>query len=409
MSFFEFDNDVNEGLNRVKSETEQAKTIVLNQSLELDALEKRLAKMQQDNNLEQNAIANEKTNIKLCELNSLVDIQLGIQETVSDKNDLKWHDYIVATIAGGLAVTIDFLVVKTPKSIKLNNQREISESPLTAYFRNLGKNSDGNLSKWITWLEKACKVPYDKSIDSLVEGLCPRSHRLHSLAHDPSLTGLLWSIKDVVNGTFTTIDKNGILRVEKITEEMGGLGIIVAPILWLGHIISDVFTSAGIPIPNWTYLQLLQFGSFGDKQRTIADLSRYMYLNGYDMRHLVTMSTTSAVIHFVVRIYHFLVNVRPEKNTQHILQYQKEYGKIKNNIKLHRMLMISNSIAITGNITKIAVYNGNPLAINIVIWFDFLKESIVQIQISNRKSRNFETAIESRDNIERNFKLLNRS
>ena len=73
------------------------------------------------------------------------------------------------------------------------------------------------------------------------------------------------------------------------------------------------------------------------------------------------------------------------------------------------MLMISNSIAITGNITKIAVYNGNPLAINMVIWFDFLKESIVQIQISNRKSRNFETAIESRDNIERNFKLLNRS
>lgn len=375
-------------------------------------LEDRMAALQQALGIQSTETASAepvetKASDSIKEINELVDDKFNIRlKSEEDKKyDLQWHDYFVATIAGGLGVVIDFLIVKTPLDIKMGDDT-IKGSPLTGYLRSLGKSADDKTWGWIKWLEDKCKVPYDKSIDSLIKGLCPKTHRLHSLAHDPSLAGLIWAIKDMMSGTFTSIDKNGILKVEKIGEGLGFVGLLVAPVVWLGHIISDVFTKAGIPIPGWTYLQMLQVGSFGDKKRTISDLSRYMYLSGYDLRHLASMSTVPAVINVVVRIYHFLVNERPEKMGEKLLLCEKEYGQIRNNIKLHRMLMISDSIAATGNVAKVAAYQGNPLAINTAIWFDFLQEAIVQVQIYNRPTSDYEKSIESRHRIEDNFARL---
>ena len=405
---------VNSNLESASKGIEDVKNLMTSDSAEIEELEARLSKIQASLGIPIDTSSNNHNNQEntcINELNDIIDSKLAIlTKTVRDKKyDLKWHDYIVATIAGGLAISVDFLIVKTPKTVSLGKGRgttKMEGSPLTTYLRTLGENAEGKKWAWIKWLEDNCKVPYDKSIDSLVEGLCPAFHRLHSVAHDSSLAGLLWAIKDFVCGTFTTIDKKGVLRVEKIGEGEGMIGLLVAPVIWLGHIISDVFTSAGIPIPGWTYLQMLQFGSFGEKKRTIADLSRYMYYCGYDLRHLVTMSATKVIIQFVVRLYHFLVNVHPEEMTQQVLLCEKEYGKVKNNIMLHRMLFVSNSIAAAGNVAKIAVYQGNPLSINIVIWNDFIKEAIAQAKIENRMTRDFEKSIELRHTIDKQFEIL---
>lgn len=406
---------VSYNIDSASNEAQSVEDDIHSESTELNDLEARLAALQKKMGItvESNTeLCDRETEATLIELNNFIDSKIGIKKKIEGDKiyELQKCDYLVSTIAGGLAVAVDFLVVKTPKTVTLgkgNDATKVEGSPLTGFLRSLGHDSDSKTWKWIEWLEKHCKVPYDKSIDPLVKGLCPSSHRLHSAAHDPSPAGLLWAIKDVVNGTFTTIDKNGVIRVEKIGKGMGPIGLLVAPVLWLGHIISDIFTSAGIPIPGWTYLQLLQFGSFGDKERTIADLARYMYYSGYDVRHLVTMSTTQAVIHLVVRVYHFLVNVKPERMKQQSLLFEKEYGRVKNNIKLHRMLFLSNSIALAGNISKIAIYEGNPLAINIVVWGDFVKESVTQVQIENRLTKDFEKVIEQRHVIDENFEQLN--
>lgn len=270
-------------------------------------------------------------------------------------------------------------------------------------LRGIGVDENGKASKWITVLEKWFKVPYDKSIDSDIIGLMPKTHRLHSLAHDPSIAGLVWGIKDIVAGTFTCIDKNGCLVVEKVTEA-NFMKLFTAPILWLGHILSDVFTRMGIPIPGWSYLQLLQFGNFGEKQRTIAEVARYMYLEGYDLRHLVSMSSTNAVIELIVRLYYHLVC--KERPDEFVLTSEKEYVEVKNKIKLHNMLFVSYSVASCGNIAKICAYQGNPTAFNLPLWLGMIKESITQVTILNRDSKNYEKAIENRHTIGENFETL---
>ena len=328
-------------------------------------------------------------------------------KTASDKQlGMQPIDYMVAALSGGLAAVIDVFLVKIPKNATIvrNGERIFQEgSSLTGILRGIGIDENGNTSKWVKTLEKWFKVPYDKSIDPDILGLTPRSHRLHSLAHDPSIAGLIWGIKDIVSGTFTSIDKNGCLVVEKIAET-DFIKLFTAPILWLGHLLSDVFTRMGIPIPGWSYLQLLQFGSFGEKQRTIADVARYMYLEGYDLRHLVSMFTTNAVIELIVRLYYYLV-CRKRPNTPS-LTAEKEYIEIKNKIKLHNMLFVSYAVASCGNVAKICAYQGNPTAFNLPLWMGMIKESITQITIATRNSKDYEKAIENRHTIDEIFELL---
>lgn len=330
-----------------------------------------------------------------------------VSDYIPDRNlRMQPIDYIIAALSGGFAVVIDVFFVKIPKDtmITSNGKRIFQEGgSLTGILRGLGLDVDGKASKWITVLEEQFKVPYDKSIDPDIVGLNPRTHRLHSLAHDPSIAGLIWGIKDIVSGTFSCIDKNGCLIVEKVADS-DFENLFTAPILWLGHLLSDAFTRMGIPIPGWSYLQLLQFGSLGDRQRTIAEIARYMYLEGYDLRHLVSMTTTNAVIELIVRLYYHLVCKKRPGNFS--LTAEKEYVEIKNKIKLHNMLFVAYSVASCGNIAKICIYQGNPTAINLPLWLGMIKESIVQVVIANRNSRCYEEVIENRQIIDEDFRQL---
>ena len=330
----------------------------------------------------------------------------AIKSTIDAKFKMQPIDYMVAAVSGGLATVVDIFLVKIPKDVAIvrNGERVFQEgSSLTGILRRIGIDENGKASKWVTTLEKWFKVPYDKSVDSDIIGLMPKSHRLHSLAHDPSMAGLIWGIKDIVSGTFTCIDKNGCLVVEKVAET-DFLKLFTAPILWFGHLLSDVFTRMGLPIPGWSYLQLLQIGSLGEKQRSIAEVARYMYLEGYDLRHFLSMSATNAVIELIVRLYYHLVcKKRPNEFS---LEAEKEYVEVKNKIKLHNMLFASYSVASCGNIAKICAYQGNPTAFNLSLWLGMIRESVTQIEILNRNSKGDENAVENRHIIDENFEKL---
>ncbi len=348
-------------------------------------------------------------NVTVDDLNEYIGKIFPNDSTKTDTDrqlDMQPTDYIVAALAGGIAVIVDALLVKIPKNMTVvrDGNRIVQEGGvLTGIFRSIGIDENGNASKWVKTLEGWFKVKYDKSIDPNVSGLNPSSHRFHNLAHDPSLSGLMFAIKDTVTGTFTCIDRNGCLVVEKIAENDFSklLGI---PIVWLGHLLSDVFTKMGIPIPGWSYLQLLQFGSFGEKERTISDVARYMYLNGYDMRHFLSMSAVNAAIELIVRLYYILVCKRRPKDFS--LEAEKEYTELKNKIKLHDMLFVSYAVASCGNIAKICAYQGNPTALNLPLWLGMIKEAVAKAEISTRNSKHYEKAIENRHVIDDNFNLL---
>ncbi|HEY9800237.1 MAG TPA: hypothetical protein V6D25_07755 [Leptolyngbyaceae cyanobacterium] len=308
-------------------------------------------------------------------------------------------DYAIVGIAGLVATIIDFLVVKVPKDINYLGMYQQEGSNFTKWLKTFGVDKEGELSQFLKWCEDTCKVSYDQSINSHIKGFNPRTHRLLSLGHDP-LFGLIFGTLDILNGTMTTFDINGKLHILN-TFDIPLAEKPFAPFIWLGHIVSDMCTKMGIPIPGWAFLQLIQFGSFGSDKKTIADISRWMYLNGYDLRHFVTMSLPVAAIEFLVRTYHYLSSL---ENPQQLQYYPytsattKELAGIKSNLKLRKMLLLAHAMATSGNAVKVFIYSSNPLAINLTQWIFLIKESVRMIQAVSRDTTH-EKIIRNREKI----------
>lgn len=409
MDFVNFDKkneQLEQELTDVKINVDKQRESQLECSQQLDDLLNGVNKLRERIGMQKLEWEENSTVLELDQYIKQVSPNKAIKSTIDAKFKMQPIDYMVAAVSGGLATVVDIFLVKIPKDVAIvrNGERVFQEgSSLTGILRRIGIDENGKASKWVTTLEKWFKVPYDKSVDSDIIGLMPKSHRLHSLAHDPSMAGLIWGIKNIVSGTFTCIDKNGCLVVEKVAET-DFLKLFTAPILWFGHLLSDVFTRMGLPIPGWSYLQLLQIGSLGEKQRSIAEVARYMYLEGYDLRHFLSMSATNAVIELIVRLYYHLVcKKRPNEFS---LEAEKEYVEVKNKIKLHNMLFASYSVASCGNIAKICAYQGNPTAFNLSLWLGMIRESVTQIEILNRNSKGDENAVENRHIIDENFEKL---
>ena len=160
----------------------------------------------------------------------------------------------------------------------------------------------------------------------------------------------------------------------------------------------------GIPIPGWGFLQLMQFGSLGN-QENIANISRWMYLNGYDLRHFMTMSISPAVIEIIIRGYSYISHLdAPEKLQDSIAN--KEINRIKSHIKLHKMLFLAHAMAASGNGIKIFLSSGNPLALNLSQWLFLLKESVEIAKLPVRDTTT-EKIIRNRQEIDKQWQQIN--
>ena len=217
------------------------------------------------------------------------------------------------------------------------------------------QNSNSVHDHYLKDLEKAAKVPFDLSAGRAVDGLSPKVHRLMSIGHDPILA-FIFGVMDVMSGTGTYIDKHGDLR--RIATSMSPEGLIAAFLKVFLHLLSDVFTSAGIQPPFFTLLQLAKtkspfvLGPSGEKV-TWTNVARYMYTHGYDLRHFATMGIVPASIEMIVRAWW-------------LCRSFESGGKVApTKAKLTSMLMLSHLIATSGNLLKSGViFAMNPLALN---------------------------------------------
>lgn len=184
-------------------------------------------------------------------------------------------------------------------------------------------------------------------------------------------------MKDAICGTTSYISKDGLLK-SVATHNINAWKILATPIIWIGHIVSDIFTKAGVPIPGSCLLRTLQFGSFGEKGRTIGQVVEYMYLEGYDLRHLATMAAANAVIEIIIRIYHILTKPRIEQlaRPQALIQADKE----QLSRRLQAMRLKAYAIATCGNVAKLAVYEWNPTALNLTIWAELARTAVKEYQ-----------------------------
>lgn len=334
--------------------------------------------------------------------------QVKVAEQMIQKFDLlklDSDDYLFATSAGLIAGFVDTIFVGTigkgkdasrlqnmvdkgteklvkkyalhEKIAKLNKQKKNANSQNAIDEINSGikklKEENISLKSSISYLEKQHPVGYDTQHSKhIVEmtGMSADNHHLLSIAHEPSLLGLIVGIRDQLTGTSTFMTKEGkiinIASQNKNKELTGNIfeQIIQATDNWFGHIMSDISGSkdskgrgSGLPVPGWSSLQKLQFGNVKLKTNkpntyTFAQVSEWMFKNGYDVRAFTAELIPVLIYETLIRLYWIY--------KQHLYYGKslKDSFPIANNRELARLLLIGGSTFSSIDVTHGLIKSG---------------------------------------------------
>jgi hypothetical protein len=270
---------------------------------------------------------------------------------------LGWNAFDVAVVgaAGVLAAVTDFFLVGLPSGRSVGH--------LTRWMKSYDTTSSSDVvARVARALEARCKVPYDTLRGSEpILGMSGRTHRFQTLGHDPVL-GFVFGVLDILRGTVTgfSYDKLKSFHLGVCMDSPSGhvgTNIVEAFLTQLGHLLSDVATPAGLPAPLMAILQSFNRGSFGKDGKTLAEVSRRMYTKGYDLRHFFATGVSAGVAHAVL---HAFLGLRTVSEDGACPRYHP--------LKKRRMFLAAHSIAALGNAGKVALHQGNPLAVNQAEW-----------------------------------------
>ena len=287
------------------------------------------------------------------------------------------EDIVICAIAAIVGASIEILTIGIPHTSPQGTQA----GPLANYIREwfnkkfpeeeMQKIANSNLSK----------VPFDaqdnRNTEIYVEGLSAYYHRLLELGHDPVL-GFIVGVFDIMNGSMTTIDKRGkiVSQFLDVYSDRKETNIFAALSKQVAHFKSDVTTSMGLPVPLMGLFNLLQFGSIGEEEQTIAEIVQGMYYEGYDFIHFCAMSIPVMITEVIVRIFYSLKKIKEGNSIKDSIPIST--NRIKHP-KLGTMLFIAHSGATAVNLGKI-MFARNPLAINYPQWIAFGKYSYQQLK-----------------------------
>ena len=311
----------------------------------------------------------------------------------------RW-DYGVVALAVIVGAATDYLLVATPGgSFKGKPQRG---SPLTAWMKEQSKKlapmagqdsiERNAFQQWVAELttaaEKWAKVPYDVVSPKL--GLTPNVHRLASLGHDP-LLGLVFGVGDILSGTCTFIDKSGAWRVIDVPGHDGSSNPLEALVKVVVHGFSDVFTAQGLPAPLMGPLQLVGAKSGftlkeGGDPVSVRDVTRYMYANGYDLRHFMTTKISPAIAEAILGAYHGVraCAADPEPGEP----------RLPDKLKREQMLALTHGMLASANILKTALYGWNPMAINLAQFQTLAKRMLSLVKLAAERDRLIRQALD---------------
>jgi len=208
-----------------------------------------------------------------------------------------------------------------------------------------------------------------------IGGMHPGSHRFQSLGHDPVL-GFIFGVLDIMRGTITGFSYDMLtgdhtFMSGQVWSNLKPVGLIEAILKHLGHLISDVGTPMGLPAPMMTALQGLNVGRSFCGGKTVGQLARWMYQNGYDFRHFLVSGITPAVIEIILRGYLMI---------RHFVDNGEVKIRLADNPKYRSMLLLAHAIAAAANAGKVALYQGNPLAINQAQWMALFRYLIPSLK-----------------------------
>ena len=230
---------------------------------------------------------------------------------------------------------------------------------------------------------KFVKVPFDaqdnRNTTEYVEGLSADYHRLLELGHDP-LLGFVVGVYDIMHGSMTTIDKKGVFHSQVMENYSDRIAkdLFEAISKEFQHLMSDVNTSMGLPVPLMSLFSFLQFGKIGDEELNIAEVVQGMYYQGYDFIHFCSMSVSVMLVEVLTRICYTIKRMKEGQSLKDALAITTDREK---NPKLGTMMFISHSIATAANAGKVYL-SKRPEAINYPQWVSFAANSYQQLKWS---------------------------
>lgn len=321
-----------------------------------------------------------------CELESLFteeelrNNELAIRQLNEEFNTLHRldaFDISIAAIAGLVGAAVDILLVGIPKKTPAG----LKGGPLSNYIRDYfdKKFPEEKMQKLAN--SKVSKVPYDaqdnRHTKIHVEGLSAYYHRLLQLGHDP-LLGFVFGVADILTGRMTTIDKTGKIVSQVIDNyaDRRETNVFAALAKQVIHLKTDVTTSMGLPVPLMSLFNLLQFGSVGEEEQTIAEIVQGMYYEGYDFIHFCSMSIPAMLVEVIVRLGYAVKRIKEGHRIKDFIPLSLNREK---HPKLATMLFIAHAGAAAANAGKV-YFTQNPVAINYPQWLAFAKYSYSQLK-----------------------------
>ena len=205
-------------------------------------------------------------NEELCCLEEKLNETLETIKALSPECDK--YDYILSASSGILSGIIDIFLVGKAGESPLGNFTDKWFADTTVDIAKIcGYDGDSSsLSQAVKFLEKKFKVPYDQSVGGGIFreliNLTPSNHHFKSLAHNPTILGLFFSILNQFTNTSDFVADGELISLNNSDSKFELRGnnipskIFCGIANWIGHLISDVSGSSsskdrgmGIPSP----------------------------------------------------------------------------------------------------------------------------------------------------------------
>lgn len=287
-----------------------------------------------------------------------------LNETVESIKELKPQcdklDYILAASSGALCGVIDIFLVGKPGESPLGDITDKWYADrVKGFARKLGWEYKGKdpedpkkiMASAIKFLGDKFGVPYDQTglgdAGKSVFDLNPTNHHFKSLAHNPSLLGLFFSILDQFSNTSHFVSNGQLISLQQAKDgwELKGNNIpsklFCGFINWFGHLMSDVSGSdksaakgnrgMGIPSPLWTWSNDIiviksKLGlSVSETDKAMNELALEIFEKGYDTRFQTAQAIPVLLNELLVRLIYSI---------RRLFKYFKETPKTERSFKL---------------------------------------------------------------------------
>ena len=282
-------------------------------------------------------------------------------------------DYVAVFIAGTIGITLDVLITQTNVLKPVEDKiKKILASDKIKSFQDIMDSISNSF-------RHGNSAPIDFQ-DFKMFGL-KSIHEQYSFGHDP--LRFIEGIIQMITGNYSGVDKYG-----NIIKSPFGEGIknpIQAIISYVAHMVSDMCNQQGLPYPGTTFL--MQFGS--DKIREeIATAYRAQLFN---TRTFLYQSLPSLFMSIIIHSWAIYDNYT---------RTGKVKFKIANDLKYQSMLLASNGMVMTSNLSintvRGIIYEGPKVLfrVNYSIIIETVKHSIKYLVLFNKRINKNEKIIQ---------------